>query len=181
MDHDEQEPTSLLHFGVTVSCDPSGFFRRECPSCDLVFKEAADDADLLDPLTPPVTRLIPPAEQGPRERARSTCPYCGHTDDSQDFMAKDMIDILKRTALREILEPKLIEMFRDFGKGFPTRGPISLKVSGHLTRSQRPLPGLEPDDQVIVRCVGCASRFKVYENWRGTLHCPSCGTEIQPC
>jgi hypothetical protein len=180
MNDKEQEPGSLMHFGVSVACDPSGFFRRECPQCDLVFKEAADDAELLDPLTPPITRLIPSEEHGPRERARITCPYCGHKNDSQAFLAHDMLAILKRTALREVFEPKFFDMLRDFGKGLPTSSPISVKISAHHSRSQRPLPGLEPDDQVAVRCLGCSSRFKVYENWRGTLFCPTCGIELQP-
>lgn len=176
-------PTSI---GVSIACDHSGFMRYECCKCALEFKEAVDADSMQDILSASVTRSL--SEQGVEsdEPAKDSsipnrcCPYCHYQAPRQDFIHSEVSSYLKHVVQREIIEPLISKMFSGFASGTRNTKFFSITMTHSPSRSQRPFSGPEPDDQIVVRCLECKQRFKVFELWRGSIWCTYCETELFP-
>lgn len=173
------------NLAVGIASDSAGFIRCECPHCGLNFKQEGETDAIQDAVSWSVYRYLstqgldtePGATSGPRQIC---CPYCARRGEQQDFIHPEIANYIQTTAVREMLEPMLAEAFRGFDDLGHSGGLISIKVSGSMRRSQRPISGPEPDDQVVVQCLACQERFKVDESWKGTIWCPTCQHELLP-
>lgn len=178
---------SNKHFLITVAADSGGFLRWQCPGCGQDFKLKGEVSEQQDALAWWLQQSLRDAEVAssdqdpPSSDSKSTCcPYCAKLGPRQDFVHPETVSYIRRIARREIIEPALFKMFRDFGSGLHSNSFIKVTVSGPSVRSPRPISGPEPDDLVPILCLQCGGTFKVDNGWRGTVHCPTCHTELLP-
>jgi hypothetical protein len=65
---------------VEIPLDADGFFGRQCPSCEQVFRVAHDDYEALP------------------DDLRLWCVYCGHSDDHSEFLTTQQQERIMRPA-----------------------------------------------------------------------------------
>ncbi|MDC3988387.1 hypothetical protein [Polyangium jinanense] len=182
MEHD-----TTLRFMVSLACDTREFFRWQCPHCGLDFKLKVDADATQDVLASWMSRYL--STQGVKDQddtesitapTLTTCPYCGTASERQDFVHPQVAQFIRAFAFREVVEPLVTKMFRDFASGIKSSKHLTVKASFSEARAQRPLSGPEPDDQVVILCLACRQEFTVEESWRGTVACPGCQTVLVP-
>jgi hypothetical protein len=62
------------HVTVSVPSDEHGFFGRQCPACEQLFRVDGDDYDALP------------------DDVRLWCVYCGHHDEHSEFITAQQLD-----------------------------------------------------------------------------------------
>lgn len=140
---------------VGIPLDSEGFLRRECPKCESEFKIQTLESDHGDDLN----------DEGESE---TTCPYCAHRSDSQQWWTKPHAKILQEEMKRMAFDV--------------LQGALgNIKSSKHLqvTKGRNPVPKRnmqpEPDDMKRVAVTCCERDVKVLEQWDQAVHCAECG------
>ncbi|MFJ6685779.1 hypothetical protein [Streptomyces werraensis] len=153
-----------MELSVTIFLDPSGFLRRECPTCEKEFKyfhghtESRPD-DFLEP-------------------ASYFCPYCGVPAGTDSWWTPAQLEYVQSTAAGPVME----ELTRSLNKAFGgnRRGGISISFEIDKGSVSEPLaPPVDPDDMMIVE-PPCHTfePLKVAEDWLDPIHCLMCGEKF---
>jgi sarcosine oxidase delta subunit len=149
---------------ISIPLDETGYFGRECPSCEGPFKMRKDEyEDLPDEL-------------------ELTCPYCGHHEEHSAFMSsaqRERVMAAARGLAEQYIHRELNETLgRTFGSGQPRRSSGSfISIETSYTRGVPPpvraLPEiLEGQTRRVVECSSCSKHHAVYS---ATAFCPVCG------
>lgn len=192
---DEQE-NDITHFKFTFSLDDDRFIRRACSQCGLHFKEKADDEDLSHLLAPTFKQIeekhdiiLTPSDEGTQYQGDSImlcCPYCGHTDESQNMLTDELSQYISRWAQREIVYPAIKSFHEQLDATFNrSRGrrkgmfSISMKVDyDEVLVPVRPISGPELPDMLVVDLRCCRKAIKIVEGWKDRIFCPYCKKEV---
>lgn len=182
---DDESGRITLEIGFPA--DRSGYLRHECPVCMMEFKIKGDEARFTDALNVWVAKTlersgVSGAEgEGSSPSSELACPYCAERNTAQSFLHPEWRELVKRIALREIVEPMMHKMLSSFEDSFSGggRSSVTVRVESRRARSVRPLSGPDPDDMVRVACLACDERFKLVEGWNGAVRCPSCFSELR--
>lgn len=147
-------------FSVSIPIDEDGFFGRECPECEQLFRIAHEDYDALP------------------DDVRLWCVYCGHNDDHSDFMTQQQNDRVMRAAgdYAHQLVGRMLD--KSFG-GLARRTHNSMIKISYRSRPFYPAPLPDIDEERLVRertCAGCSLRYAIFGEHR---FCPVCG-ELPP-
>lgn len=152
-----------MEISVDILTDPSGFIRRECPTCMDQFKwfvGATDERpdDFVDP-------------------DAYFCPFCGVPADKDSWWTQEQLAHAQNVAIGAALKHAQGELAREFGRG-KARSSFRLTPSKDVPRPPDPLT--DPDDMVMVASP-CHSfePIKVNEERLGSvLRCLVCGSEF---
>ncbi|MDX3662886.1 hypothetical protein PV646_36780 [Streptomyces sp. ID05-26A] len=148
-----------MEVSVEIPLDPSGFMRRECPTCERQFKWfPGGTADKPDDFADPETYF---------------CPYCGVPSGTDNWATSAQIEYAQSVAMGVAME-QIGEELRDTLGSSRSRG-FKLKVSGFEAPSAQSPPH-DPDDMIMVE-PPCHpfEPLKVSDEWSETLHCLICG------
>lgn len=146
---------------ISIPRDEHGFFGRQCPSCQQVFRVDGDDYEALP------------------EDVELWCVYCGHHDDHSEFLTQQQLDRAMRAAGDlgvQLVGQALDEAFGSFASSRrqARRSGFGIEIS---YRSEpfypEPLPGIDEEKLIRVRtCADCSLRYAVFGEHR---FCPVCG------
>jgi hypothetical protein len=141
---------------VEIPLDEEGFFGRQCPSCEQVFRIAHDDYEALP------------------DDLRLWCVYCGHNDDHNEFLTTQQKERILRPAT-DIAMQLVGQMFdKSFG-GLARRTRGSMISFSYRSTPYYPEPLPDIDEERLVRersCSSCSLRYAVFGEHR---FCPVCG------
>lgn len=145
-----------IRLTITLPTDDEGMIGRECPQCKGYFKLKLGT--------------------GLSGVETCTCPYCEHTDDSDEFITQAQIEYAESIAVREVLGSSLAQLERSFKQlERSTRHSLfSIKVSTNGFN----LPVkyyAEKDLETIVECDSCGLVFSIYGVF---AVCPDCSRPI---
>ena len=141
--------------------DPSGFLRRECPTCEREFKlfhgktEAAPEHFL--------------------EPENYTCPYCGVPASHDSWFTRAQLEYARSASVGPIMRHLEDELRGTFdGKTTGFRFEVSSSATDPLP------PPVDPDDMMMVE-PPCHpfEPLKVAEDWDEPLHCLMCGQRFR--
>ncbi|NGY61292.1 hypothetical protein G7043_20410 [Lentzea sp. NEAU-D13] len=142
---------------VSMPGDEHGFFGRQCPSCDQVFRVSMIDYEKL-----PDDLFL-------------WCVYCGHHCEHSEFMTQQQKDRALQ-AVTDLSVQMVDHMFAEvFGRGSRSRRSGSGIEIRYRSKPfyPRPLPGIDEERLVRERkCVDCSLRYAVFGEHR---FCPVCG------
>jgi Zn finger protein HypA/HybF involved in hydrogenase expression len=149
---------------LSLPADDDGFFGRECPACEQLFKIGIDEWEAL-----PDDALI-------------TCPYCGEQpEDVHDFMTGDQrerVDAALNAMAEQYAHGAVSDIFkRSFGSA-PRRtggGMFSFELTFHEGSPPpiRVLPEyVEREVRRTIKCGDCSTTYAVYG---ASAFCPVCG------
>jgi hypothetical protein len=144
-------------FKVEIPLDEHGYFGRQCPSCDQIFRVNHEDYAAAP------------------EDLVLWCTYCGHQAPHREFMTQHQKDRLMRVAMdagTQLMDDTLGKTFRDMARR--TTGNKYFRVE---YRSKpfypKPLPGINEEALVRERtCSACQVRYAVFGDHR---FCPFSG------
>lgn len=142
---------------VSMPGDEHGFFGRQCPSCDQVFRVSMIDYEALP------------------DDLNLWCVYCGHHCEHSEFMTQQQKDRALRAATDlgvQMMDDMIAEVF---GRGSRTRRSGSGVEIRYRSKPfyPRPLPGIDEERLVRERkCADCSLRYAVFGEHR---FCPVCG------
>ena len=142
---------------VSIPLDDHGFFGRQCPDCEQLFRVAHEDYDAL-----PDDVLL-------------WCVYCGYRDDHSEFLTEQQRERVLRAAGDygvQLVGETLDRTFKDIAR--QSRGS-TVSIS-YRSRPFFPSPLPAIDEEKLVRqrsCEGCRLRYAVFGEHR---FCPICGS-----
>jgi hypothetical protein len=141
---------------VEIPLDDDGFFGRQCPSCNQVFRVSHDDYEALP------------------DDLCLWCVYCGHHDDHSEFLTDQQKERILRPAADVAMQ--LISQALDDSFGGLARRTHGSMVSFSYRSSPfypEPLPGIDEERLIRERsCLSFALRYAVFGEHR---FCPVCG------
>ena len=141
---------------VPIPTDEHGFTGRECPNleCKGYFK-IVGGTGLEDDELP------------------CHCPYCGYTDEHDEFWTTEQIEYAASIAMRE-LSDAVVENFKSLEFDHKSRGPFGIGISFKVEAG--PPPPIhyyrEKELETTVLCSNCALQYAVYGVF---AFCPDCG------
>ena len=141
-------------FTVPVPRDDGGYIGRECPNQDCLgyFK-------------------IVPGTGLPGD-VPCHCPYCGHTDDSNNFFTQAQIEYGKSVVLNKVSDA-LLKDLKKLEFNYPPRGMFGIGLSMKVTGTAAPIRTYrELDLETEVVCDKCTLKYAVYGVF---AFCPDCG------
>lgn len=141
-----------IKFSLKLPTDAEGMFGRECPQCNKYFK-VKTGTGLLNIST-------------------CTCPYCEHTDDSNEFLTPAQHKYIESVAVKKLLGPALRDLERQFKdlEQSTRHSLISFKVQ--TTGFDLPIQYYtEAELETIVTCDNCGLVFAIYGIFAS---CPDC-------
>ncbi|MEX2255038.1 MAG: hypothetical protein WEC34_06345 [Acidimicrobiia bacterium] len=150
------EDGSHARFKVTIPSDDEGFFGRECPVCEQVFRMAQADYERLP------------------DDLHLWCVYCGHRDDHSEFMTTQQRERVMRAASDYAVQMVGKALGGSLGSSTGGRRSGLIRVS-FRTKPFYPAPLPEIDEERLVRsraCGKCDVRYAVFGEHR---FCPVCG------
>jgi hypothetical protein len=157
----ESESGSTVKISVAIPADDAGYFGRECPSCERIFRMQVDDYKALP------------------DDPRLTCPYCCHEDDHSQFFTKQQVDRAMGAAQEyasQLIEGSLDNIFTNMTRRVNSRrGAVRMSYSGssRSRRAPNPLPPIVEEAPIRERtCDRCHNRYAVFGDH---IACPVCG------
>ncbi len=146
----------------TIQGDSEGYVIFECPFCHAEFKLQAGEYQ-NDEI--PVSDLY--------------CPYCGLTNDKQEFYSKEVIEQARALATNYAIA----ELNKSFGKMAKS---INRSGKGIIKMKFKPLKPLETKEistldttEEIFQCRQCDNHFKaLYCVGKSKIYCPYCGVDL---
>ena len=148
-DVEETEHRFSARVGLPTTED--GWFGRECPECELLFKMNVGS--------------YPSAPEG--EEVQLTCPYCGHSNEHSHYLTPDQVNRSRAAAVRAAQE----WMREQFGpRGRYSRMPMKITFK---PSSLQALPDYNEESvRRTLKCESCGTAFAVYGS---APFCPACG------
>lgn len=144
-------------FKVSIPLDEHGYFGRQCPSCEQVFRINHDDyGSLPDDLV-------------------LWCAYCGHRADHGEFMTQQQQDRIMRVAQdagTQMISEALDHAFGSMARS--THSSSSVRVT-YRSKPFYPEPLPDIDEEKLIRqrqCPDCNVRYAVFGDHR---FCPVSG------
>lgn len=130
-------------FRVSIPSDEHGYFGRECPACQQIFRMHLDDYKAL----PDDLILI--------------CPYCGHQEEHTSFVTSQQQERVMRVAQDAAMQ-LISEAFGGLGRS--GRSNKFVKITYRSTPFYpQPLPDIDEEQLVRERtCVTCGIRYAVF-------------------
>jgi hypothetical protein len=149
----------LVHFNVTIPPDDSGYFGRECPSCERIFRMHVQDF-----------RALPEDQQ-------LTCPYCTAADVHSKFYTKQQVERVRGAAQAyaiQMIDDTVSDAFRNMARSVNSqRGMIRMELKPSGRMAPRSLPQITEEAPIRERtCRRCANRYAVFGEH---IACPVCG------
>ena len=144
---------------VSIQSDVDGYLDRECPSaeCEFEFKVCADDW---------------------RDKIRDEevfCPFCGHTDTSNNWCTAEQVHHLRNTAIahmRNRIDHAMRQDADNWNRQQPKNDFISITLEVTSPAPPIPLPPLAADPMRLkITCPACACRYAVVG---AAFFCPAC-------
>lgn len=187
MGNRESSSEDNLRYGLSLSVDRDGFLRRTCPSCGRDFKTGIDRADLGSIIGPQIRRIereigAPLSLETDEASEESiSCPYCMFESGAAEMLPEETVRYLHRQLVREVVLPKVNQMFSAFGDGSHSRSGGLVSVSFEYSRSMlppRPIHGPEPPDMKIVEFLCCGRKAKVARQRHQLKQCLYCKTPV---
>ena len=136
---------------VGLPTTDDGWFGRECPECELLFKMNVGS--------------YPSASE--EDEVQLTCPYCGHHGEQSHFLTPDQVNRSRAAAVRAT-QQWLGAQFRAGGRY--SRTPI--RVTFKPTSLQALPDYVEEAVRRTLDCENCGTTFAVYGS---APFCPGCG------
>jgi hypothetical protein len=192
---DDDQKEKRISYSITFSLDRTGQFRRECPDCGRAFKTKGEPSDIASAVQPAFQRLGQELGEEPSHSTtdaegsspqRLSCPYCGTKSEVSEMLSTTFAEYVKNMITREVLLPKVNQMFSDLEDQFGQTGPrstgmFSLEIKFEHNPSllpARPISGPEPPDMTLVTLLCCDKTIKVLDGWRDTIYCPYCDAKL---
>lgn len=148
---------------IEVLLDPSGFLRRECPTCEQEFKWFSGTTnerpeDFLEP-------------------ENYFCPYCGVPSGHDTWWTHGQLEYAQAAAAGPVMKQLEYEFNHSFRSS--RKSAIRFEVSRGST-PQPPDPLVDPDDMMMVE-PPCHpfEPLKVSDGWAEPLHCLMCGERFR--
>ena len=144
---------------VTIQCDEDGYFDRRCHAAECMFEFKIHLEDWHD-----------------KVEGRVFCPFCGHSDDTDNWNTQEQDDYLSEVPLAHVSRRVDRAMRRDADEWNRRQAPgdfvtITMNVDGHP--KSVPLPPSASDAMRLrVDCSQCSCRFAVVG---AAFFCPGCG------
>lgn len=148
---------------ISVPLDGDGFFGRQCPACDQLFRVDSDGYEVLP------------------DDVRLWCVYCGHHDEHSEFVTEQQ----RARALRAVGDLGIQLVGQALDKAFAglsrrsrfrssARSGFGIEIKYRSTPFYpQPLPGIDEEKLIRVRqCSGCTLRYAVFGEHR---YCAVCG------
>ena len=155
--HEGRDDDGNETFRVSIPLDEHGFFGRQCPSCDQIFRVSHTDYEAL----PDTLELW--------------CPYCGHRADHSEFMTEQQRERVMRVALdagMQIMGGALDGAFKSLARRSRPGDLVQISYRSKPFYPQ-PLPGIDEERLIREReCLGCGLHYAVFGDHR---YCPVCG------
>ncbi len=142
---------------MSIPLDDHGFFGRQCPACDQIFRMRHADYEALP------------------DDLELWCTYCGHKDDHSEFMTQQQHDRVMRVAVDAGMQIVGGALDNAFGRRARRSRPSDLvQISYRSTPFYpQPLPGIDEERLVRQReCSVCGLHYAVFGDHR---YCPVCG------
>ena len=149
----------IVRMHISMPSDDAGYFGRECPACERLFRMHIEDYKAL------------PDDQ------QLTCPYCAAVDEPSKFFTKQQIERARAAAgayamriADDILGSSLRRMAQSVNS---QRGMIRMEVASSGFKGPRALPAITEEAPIRERtCARCANRYAVFGEH---IACPVCG------
>lgn len=150
---------------ISIPLDEDGFLGRECPSCSAAFKMMGDEYEALP------------------DELELTCPYCGHQEDHNDFMAagqKERVEAAAQAMAEQWMHREFSRMLGGaFGRSSrpaPSRDSFLSVRFEYKPGSPPPLRALPElahgKTRRVIQCSSCSNHSAVYSS---SAFCPVCG------
>jgi sarcosine oxidase delta subunit len=161
---DVRDTETGFEAAISIPVDDDGFFGRQCPECERMFKMDVGEYEAL----PDDLELI--------------CPYCGERREHDEFMTRDQrtrVESAGQTMAEQYVHQAFDQMMRrTFGIGSrtPRRGSF-ISIEWRYQPGRPPIPGplyeyLEDRVRRSVACSRCTTHVAVFG---ATAFCPVCG------
>ena len=143
---------------ITLISDEKGYYDRECPSCDFIFKVYLEDW------------------KNKVKDDEVHCPRCGHISTSDKWYTKEQILAMKEIALgwaKNYLSKSIEKSFNDLERKTRTNKyfKITYKSNRMATFQNNPI-GQRREWELEIACEKCFTRYSVIGS---AYFCPCCG------
>ncbi len=149
----------IVRMKVSMPADDAGYFGRECPTCERLFRMHVEDYRVL------------PDDQ------HLTCPYCAAVDAHSKFMTPHQVERARAAVgayAMQVADDILGSAFRNMARSVNAQGGmihVDVGSSGFHAPSELP-PILEGAPIRERTCERCSNRYAVFGEH---IACPVCG------
>jgi hypothetical protein len=154
--YEGENPDGTMSFRISMPLDDHGYFGRECPECEQLFRIAGDDYEALP------------------DDVHLWCVYCGHSDDHTEFVTSQQMERALRVAGDVGVQMAGDALDAAFGSlaSQHRRGPLRITYRSEPFFPD-PLPGITEEEMIRERCcASCGLHYAVFGEHR---FCPVCG------
>jgi hypothetical protein len=152
----------VTEFSMSVPLDEDGFLRRQCPTCERVFKRLAAQGDEDQGAEPPEDGYF--------------CPYCAVQAPLSAWHTERQIEQARAVVMREKIGP-MLDDFKRSVEGSQGSGLVQANVNYDLPDAPEPMTEDASMRRVDFACHPGQS-VKVRDDWTGPVHCLICGTRV---
>lgn len=149
----------IVRMHISMPSDDAGYFGRECPACERLFRMQVEDYKAL------------------ADDQQLTCPYCAAVDEPSKFFTKQQIERARAAAgayAMQMADDILGSAFRRMAQSINSqRGMIRMEVGSSGIRGPQVLPAITEEAPIHERtCARCSNRYAVFGEH---IACPVCG------
>lgn len=149
----------IVRMKVSMPADDAGYFGRECPTCERLFRVHVDDYRVL------------PDDQ------HLTCPYCAAVDVHTEFMTPHQVQRARAAVeayAMQLADDILGSAFRNMARSVNGHGGmIRVEVGSSGFQAPSELPPIFEEAPIRERtCERCSNRYAVFGEH---IACPVCG------
>jgi len=154
------EEDGVVKISVTMPADDIGYFGRQCPDCERMFRINAEDYKAL-----PDDQLL-------------TCPYCCVVKSHSEYMTEQQRQRVLAAAggyAQQLIRASLNDSFKDLAqKSRPRgRGGVSITYTASADTEPDALPEIDEESPIRERtCIQCSTRYAIFGEH---IACPVCG------
>ena len=155
-----QQLEGRQEISVSIPSDQDGYFDRECPSSDCLFRFKIHEDDWRDKV----------------RDEEVFCPFCGHTADSDKWWTQEQVKHAENAALAHISQ-RLGGALKSDADRWNRRQPrnsfitMTMQVDSLPQLVPLPLAAAQPM-KLKISCPACACRYAVIG---AAFFCPACG------
>lgn len=158
---------------VALPRDEAGFVRRQCQSCQRIFKTRPSEYDARI-LQRRLSSLFPfeNADESYEPVPHWRCLYCGHRADADEWLTHEHVSYLEgvaRAMANHVRYEQLAHVSRTLAQN-----PRPTFIAVAPEPLPEPLPS-EPEDLRTILMVCCGEDVKAQWDWDTAMYCPRCG------